>query len=172
MARPNRSESVHPPRGERDSTAFLLAQVGAHAAIMFGARLQQLRLSRPHCGILWNLSFSPSITQRQLAARLHIPPSRLVALLDELESRGLLVRRRDPADRRRHSLHLAQKGRATVTRIMQISAEHQQDLLAALPAEDQNRLGELLDRIAVQQGLTRGVHPGYARMGSPVKAGK
>jgi hypothetical protein len=103
-ARSKANRQAYAPAEGRDSAAFLLAQVGAHAASKFGGRLQKLQLSRPHSGILWNLSFSPSITQRQLATRLHILPNRLVALLDELESRGLIERRRNADDRRRHSL--------------------------------------------------------------------
>lgn len=164
MTRSKANRQAYSPAERRDPAAFLLAQVGAHAASKFGGRLKKLHLSRPHSGILWNLSFSPSITQRQLATRLRILPSRLVALLDELESRGLVERRRNPDDRRRHSLHLTEKGRATVKLIGEISGEHQKDLLAALSDEDQRKLGELLQRVAVQQGLTRGVHPGYARL--------
>jgi len=169
MARLRKRENVNSPGGHRDSTAFLLAQVGAHAASKFGGRLKKLHLSRPHSGILWNLSFSSSITQRQLAARLRILPSRLVALLDELESRGLIERRRNPDDRRRHSLHLTQKGRATVKLIGEISGEHQKELLAALSDDDQSKLGELLHRVAAEQGLARGVHPGYTRLGKSEK---
>jgi DNA-binding MarR family transcriptional regulator len=172
MRRSGQSEEAHPLGGHRDPTAFLLAQVGAHAASMFGERLKKLRLSRPESGILWNLSFSSSITQRQLAARLRILPSRLVALLDELESKGLIERRRNPDDRRRHSLHLTEQGLATVKLIGEVSDEHQKYLLAALSIEEQSNLGELLQRVAVQQGLTRGVHPGYTALGNPKRHDK
>ncbi|MGH9481968.1 MAG: MarR family winged helix-turn-helix transcriptional regulator [Terriglobales bacterium] len=146
-----------------------MAQVGAHAALKFGGRLEKLGLSRPHSGILWNLSFSPSITQRQLAARLRIVPSRLVGLLDELESKRLIERRRSPDDRRRHALYVTEQGRATMKRIGELSREHEKDLLAALSEEEQGKLGELLHRVAAQQGLTRGVHPGYRRLGRPAR---
>src|SRR5262249_3555458 len=115
-------------------------------------------------GILWNLSSGSAITHRQLATRRRIVPSRLVALLDELESKGLIERRRNPNDRRRHSLHLTEKGRATVKLIGEISRDHQKELLAALSQEEQKRLCQLLQRVADEQGLTRGVHPGFRRL--------
>jgi DNA-binding MarR family transcriptional regulator len=93
-------------------------------------------------------------------------PSRLVALLDKLESRGLIEGRRNPDDRR-HSLHLTEKGRATVKLIEEISGEHQKDLLAAFSDEEQSKPGELLNRLAAQQDLTRGVRPGYTRLENP-----
>ena len=166
MRRSGGREKVYSPGAQRDSTVFLLSQVGAHAASKFGARLKKLHLSRPHSGILWNLSFSSSITQRQLAARLRILPSQLVGLLDQLESIGLIERRRSPDDRRRHSLHLTDKGRATLKVIIEISDENQKEVLAALSDDERSKLGELLDRVAAQQGLTRAVHPGYTRLGS------
>ena len=88
-------------------------------------------------------------------------PSRLVVLIDEMEKRGLVERRESPDDRRRHALHVTDEGRATLEGIGRISREHSQALLAAISDEEQRQLAALLQRIADQQGLTRGVHPGY-----------
>jgi len=99
------------PRG-RGSTAFLLAQVGAHAASQFGERLARLRLSRPHAGILRLISQSPGLSQQELGRRLAILPSRLVALLDELQEKGLIERRQNTEDRRTYALHLTASGRS------------------------------------------------------------
>ncbi len=164
MTKPGKRDHSSPPREQRSPVIFLLAQVGAHAASKFGERLKQIGLSRPHSGILWNLDFAPSITQRQLARLLHMLPSRLVPLLDDLESKGLIERRANPHDRRRHALHLTNKGRTALEQIRQISRDHQKDVLTALSNEEQRTLGEILQRLADQQGLARGVHPGYARL--------
>ena len=88
-------------------------------------------------------------------------PSRLVVLVDEMESLGLIVRRENPDDRRRYALHITEKGRATLETIGRVSREHSQALLAAISEDEQRQLAILLQRIADQQGLTRGVHPGY-----------
>ena len=45
-----------------------------------------------------------------------------------------------------------------------IAREHRQDLLAALSGEEQNKLAALLERVAEQQGLIKGVHPGFAKI--------
>jgi len=42
-----------------------------------------------------------------------------------------------------------------------IARAHKQELLAALSEEEQRQLAELLLRVAEQQGLAKGVHPGY-----------
>jgi len=143
------------------SPSFLIAQVGAHAASQFAQRLRKVGLAPQHAGILRILNSTPAITQQTLAATLGMVPSRLVVLVDEMEERGLIERREDPDDRRRYALHVTQKGLATLGAIGRISREHSQALLTAISAEEQRQLAILLQRIADQQGLTPGVHPGY-----------
>ncbi len=145
-------------------SAFLLAQVGAHAASKFAERLAEQKLSPSDAGILRILGGKPGITQQALAVALGMVPSRLVAVLDDLESRGLMERRDNPDDRRRYSLYLTDKGRSTLQAIGRIAREHQEALLAALSPDEQQLLAGFLQRVADQQGLIRGVHPGYASM--------
>jgi DNA-binding MarR family transcriptional regulator len=157
-------ESCSRPAG-RSSSAFLLAQVGAHAASKFAERLAKLELAPPHAGILRILSSTPAITQQKLATLLGMAPSRLVALIDDMDSRGLIERRGNPDDRRRYALHLTEKGRVMLDAVGRISHEHSQALLAALSDDEKRQLADFLQRIADEQGLTRGVHPGYRRIG-------
>ena len=147
------------------STAFLLAQIGAHAASKFGARLSELHLERPHAGILRIIGLSPGLTQQALGQQLGILPSRLVALLDELQGSGYVERRSDPEDRRSYALHLTDAGRRMLEKIGEIAREHDDEICAALNAPQRQQLHDLLRRIADQQGLTPGVHPGYRSLG-------
>ena len=170
--RPSHNQAQGAPRGGPPGgppAAFLLAQVGAHAASQFAGRLARLELAPPHAGILRILGRQPAITQQALATALGMQPSRLVALVDELESRGLIERRENPDDRRSYALYPTDKGRAALEAIGRVAREHQQALLAALDDDEQRQLGILLRRVADQQGLQPGVHPGYARWGGPGK---
>lgn len=155
-----RSTPCSSPPG-RPSPSFLIAQVGAHAASQFAKRLQTLKLAPQHAGILRILNSTPGITQQALAATLGMVPSRLVILVDEMEQRGLIERRGNPEDRRRYALHVTEKGHSTLKAISRIAREHSQALLAGISEEEQQQLAIFLQRIADQQGLTRGVHPGY-----------
>jgi DNA-binding MarR family transcriptional regulator len=163
MKSPRNGDEACPPAARRSSAAFLLAQVGAHAASAFADRLTAIKLTPAHAGILRILDTSPAMTQQALAAALKIVPSRLVALLDELETKGLTERRENPDDRRSYAVHLTEKGRLTLKKIGEISREHQRTLLAVLSDEEQRELGRLLQRVADEQGLTAGVHPGYSK---------
>jgi DNA-binding MarR family transcriptional regulator len=146
--------------------AFLLAQLGAHAASQFTERLGVLELTPADAGILRLLRVEAGPSQQELATRLRIHPSRLVAILDDLEKRGFVERRANPDDRRLYSLHLAQAGGEALDRIGRVAREHQDALLSALSREERDQLANLLLRIADQQGLVRGVHPGYRQLGS------
>ena len=99
--------------------------------------------------------------------KLKIHPSRLVAILDNLEERGFVERRANPEDRRLYSLHLTTDGEEALGKIGKVAREHQEALLSTLSKEERDTLAALLLRIADQQGLSHGVHPGYRLMGAP-----
>jgi DNA-binding MarR family transcriptional regulator len=164
MGNPNDDNST--PADGSASAAFLLAQIGSHAAGRFAERLAPLDLTPAHAGILRILSKRGPLTQQALAGILGMFASRLVALVDQLESRGFIERRDHPDDRRSYALHLTEKGRLALQSIGRVAREHQKTLLGALTVEEQRQLAQFLQRIADDQGLTRGVHPGYARLKS------
>jgi DNA-binding MarR family transcriptional regulator len=147
--------------------AFLLAQLGAHAASQFAERLGVLDLAPADAGILRLLRVSAGLSQQELAGKLQIHPSRLVAILDNLEKRGFVERRANPDDRRLYSIHLTKNGGEILEKIGKVAMEHQDALLSGLTCAERDELAALLLRIADQQGLVRGVHPGYQRLGRP-----
>jgi DNA-binding MarR family transcriptional regulator len=148
-----------------DGVAFLLAQLGAHAASAFADRLSPLGLRPPDAGVLGRLARSPGESQRALADALGMHAPRLVALIDDLEARGLLERRRDPRDRRNYSISLTDAGLETMRRVSAVARQHEQALTAALGDEERAQLASLLRRVADEQALTPGVHPGFGRLG-------
>jgi DNA-binding MarR family transcriptional regulator len=145
--------------------AFLLAQLGAHAAEKFAERLRVLELTPADAGILRLLRVEGGPSQQELATRLQIHPSRLVAILDNLEKRGLVERRAHAQDRRLYSIQLTKNGDEILEKIGKVAREHQDALLSGLDKEERDSLAALLLKIADQQGLGRGVHPGYQQLG-------
>jgi DNA-binding MarR family transcriptional regulator len=142
--------------------AFLLSQLGFHSTRLWKDRLAPLGIDPRHVVLLRHVAAAQGQSQQALGRAMHIPPSRMVALVDELERRGLLERRPSPADRRAHALHLSGDGRRLLDRLMQVSAEHEAHLCAGLTQAERHRLIDLLSRIAAKQGLPTGVHPGVA----------
>jgi DNA-binding MarR family transcriptional regulator len=143
--------------------AFLLAQVGAHAAGKFRERLEPLGFQPHDAGILRLLEREPGLSQQDLAAKLRMYASRLVSILDDLEKRGLLERRAAEGDRRLYALHLTAEGKKSLAAIGQAARQHEKELLASLTEEERRELGRVLGKVAEEQGLVRGVHPGYGR---------
>ena len=145
----------------------MLTQVGSHAAGKFAERLAPLDLSPPHAGILRAIAVNAGMSQQALSGFLHILPSRLVTLVDELQERGLIERRDSPEDRRVYALHLTTEGQGALDAIARIGREHEADLCAPLADDERDQLGALLLKIATAEGLVPGVHPGFGRMGPP-----
>jgi len=159
------------PDDRGQSTAFLLSQVGGHAAQVFAGLVGELDLTPPQAGLLRAIAHSPGRSQQALAAQLGTPPSRLVALADDLEGRGFIERRRNPEDRRLYMLELGRAGRSMMDRLRTVAGTHDDVLLAALDPGEREQLHTLLERVVADQGLTQGVHPGYRSLGRPPEKG-
>lgn len=157
---PEPAPPARPPRG----AAFLLTQLGTHAAERFAARVAGLGLTPPDIGLLRTIATRPGRSQRALAAELGVVPSRVVALIDHLDGKGLVERRRSTEDRRNHELYLSEEGGRLLGEVGGIAAAHEDDILSALDDDQRDRLTELLGLVAAQQGLTPGVHPGYRNL--------
>lgn len=151
------SRSPAPPQ----STAFLLAQIGAHAAQRFAERIGEQGFTPPQAGILGLLRARANLSQQELAQLLGMLPSRVVAFVDDLESAGLVRRVRDDTDRRRNALVLTDAGSRALATIGSVGRAHDEDICQALGKRERQQLAGLLARIAEQQGLRPGVHPGY-----------
>jgi DNA-binding MarR family transcriptional regulator len=90
------------------------------------------------------LSQQGPASQQGLAEALSLDPSNVVGLLNELEDRGLITRRRDPADRRRHIVELSTDGEEELGRARDSYRVVEDDLLKALSADERETLHGLL----------------------------
>ncbi|MGO9383014.1 MAG: MarR family winged helix-turn-helix transcriptional regulator [Mycobacterium sp.] len=153
--------SSSPASDHPDGVAFLLAQLGHHAAALFAEQVATVELTPPHAGILRVIAAEPGRSQQVLSAQLGMLPSRVVVYVDELEQRGYVERRRNPDDRRLHALFLTAAGKRLMRKLSDLARQHDLRLTAALDPEQYGTLRGLLATVAQQQGLTPHVHPGY-----------
>ena len=85
-------------------------------------------------------------SQQALGEALCIDANNLVLLLNELEAADYAERRRDPLDRRRHLVHLTAKGRRALDRAEHAQEALEDEVLAALDADERTTLRALLAR--------------------------
>ncbi|MBB4662594.1 MarR family winged helix-turn-helix transcriptional regulator [Conexibacter arvalis] len=153
---------------------FLMSKLGFHVSHRFAEAVAPLGLVPPHAGILRLVGEEPGQSQQALARKIGIAPNRLVALIDELERRELIRRDRSPTDRRVFALRLTAAGEEMDQRVRAIGAEHERTVTAALDDDERRTLAELLRRVAEEQGVPAGVHPGMRtlRAGAPTPRGR
>jgi DNA-binding MarR family transcriptional regulator len=153
-ARTQSSSETEPFR----AVGFLLSSLGHAVAAQFSARLAPLELEPRQFALLRRVASQEGGSQQAMGERLGIPPSRMVALVDELEARELLERRPSPSDRRAHALHLSPAGRRLLARATKLAAAFETELTQDLDATERARLLEQLDLIAQRLGVPPGVH--------------
>jgi DNA-binding MarR family transcriptional regulator len=120
-----------------------LARVGRRAA---ETTMSPGGLRPRHLIALKLLSDHGPASQQGLADTLSLDPSNVVGLLNELEERELITRRRDPADRRRHIVELSARGEEELGLAYARFRLVEDDLLSALSAEERATLYDLLVR--------------------------
>ena len=126
------------------SSLFLLKRLGFIAKDRSFEAYEETGLHPYHHAILLTLDESPRETQGAIADALGYDRGQLVGLLDELESRGLVIRRRDPNDRRRHVVELTSEGRAELQRLRELARRVEEEFLAPLDQGERQQLHGLL----------------------------
>ena len=103
-------------------------------------------LSPGRIGMLLLVEANPGVTQSRLAAAVGRDRSTMVGVLDRLEARGLIERRKG-ADRRTNGLWLTRTGRGLLSKAKRAIAVHERRVAARLSAAERAKLLELLGRI-------------------------
>jgi DNA-binding MarR family transcriptional regulator len=147
----------------RRALGLLLSQLGTHAALSFGRKIAGLGISPPHFGILRWIHANEGKNQRDLASHLGVVPSRLVVLLDELETKGLVARERSARDRRSQQLQLTRRGSQLLEKVERIATAHDAELGSSLTVPERETLIELCAKLAAHHGLIPYGHPGYGK---------
>jgi DNA-binding MarR family transcriptional regulator len=142
-----------PPRELLDSTTFLLKRLGMAVKERTGDAFESTGVTGQHFGVLLVLDEGARDTQGSIADALGYDRSVLVGLLDELEDRGLVERKRDPADRRRHLVRLTESGSTAIESFRSITASVEQEFLASLTADERDALHGLLLKLMSQHDL-------------------
>jgi len=96
------------------------------------------------------IDVNPGLKQTDLAQAVQLDRSTVVSVIDNLEGRGLVERKRAIDDRRSNALSLTRKGKALLTKLRPLVERHEQRLRENLSPEEQAELLRLLGKIFPQ----------------------
>jgi DNA-binding MarR family transcriptional regulator len=133
-----------PPKEFLASPGYLMKRLGMLMKERTVGAFEPTGLTPYHHAVLALLAEQPRETQGMIADALGFDRSHLVGVLDELEQRGLIERRRDPEDRRRHLVSLTADGRQMLEQLRAVWTEIEAEFLAPLDDEDRTTLYRLL----------------------------
>lgn len=151
---PNQSASTG---GLAGSATYLLSKVGFEASQRFRSMLEPLGLEPRQFALLRHVAGSEGQTQQALGDALGIPKSRMVALVDDLEARGLVERRLRPDDRRARALHVTTEGARCLGEALEVAEAHEAYVRERLSPAEHQQLVQMLQRLTISEDLE--VHP-------------
>lgn len=121
----------------------------AHGAMHrdFVASLSSLTLTQKQAATLWLINSNVGVSQATLAGSLGMDRATMMSVVDRLEERGLVIRRRSATDRRRQELHLTPLGQSTLKKAKAKIAEHERRFTSRLKPAELETLLSLLQRL-------------------------
>jgi DNA-binding MarR family transcriptional regulator len=132
----------HPSTDDR--LGYLLKHAQLRFAELAASALAPYGIDGREWAVLTSLDERASLSQREVARRLEIDRTTMVALVDQLEGKGLVQRRQDPDDRRRNLVGLTDTGRDTLRRAAPARDDAERRFLAPLPEDAAERFKQAL----------------------------
>jgi DNA-binding MarR family transcriptional regulator len=133
-----------------DRLGYLLKHAHARYGELSAAALAPLGITGRHNAVLIAVDSPEPLSQQEIAARLGVDRTSMVALIDELAAKELVARQPNPTDRRKNVVELTALGRTTLRRANERTATVEREFLAPLSAADGQRLRRLLQAVAVE----------------------
>jgi DNA-binding MarR family transcriptional regulator len=136
------------PEELRACTGFLLARVGSAVKLAALEEFEREGVSLYQYSVLAVLGEGAKETQATIADTLKLDRGQLVGVLDGLEQDGLVQRRRDQSDRRRHTVSLTPAGEEQLVRMRLIVKRIEDSILEPLDEQARAALHDALLRVA------------------------
>jgi DNA-binding MarR family transcriptional regulator len=142
------AQAVRAPKELLKSPGFLLKRLGTIVKDRTVDAYEGIGASAYWYSVLAVLDEGTRETQATIADALCYDRSYLVGVLDDLESSGMVERRRDPADRRRHVVTITPAGKKKLEELRRLHERIDDDMFAPLTAAEVKTLTVLLAKLA------------------------
>jgi DNA-binding MarR family transcriptional regulator len=129
------------------SFGFMLAKAAQKIADIAQESLAPLQLNTRQVGLLMTIKQYGPITQTKISKLLRIDRTTMVALIDDLENRGLVVRMESSQDRRVNNLTLTAKGNEILDLAWKKVLESEEKGLRNLSTSEKQSLIKMLEKI-------------------------
>ncbi|MDO4655596.1 MarR family winged helix-turn-helix transcriptional regulator [Actinomyces sp.] len=126
------------------SACFQLGIAGAQITRSFSLLIQHTGLTHKQVGLLAVVDAGVATSQREIATQLHVAPSLVVTLVDQLTRSGAVRRTRSRSDRRVQTIEITDEGRRLLKAATDVASRLDADLRAPLSPDDQQALDRLL----------------------------
>ncbi|MDI1287232.1 MAG: MarR family transcriptional regulator [Reyranella sp.] len=128
---------------------YMLRRAQSAVFVDFAATFQAAgaALTPGEFGLLILVARNTGLSQMALARALGIDRSTLVPILDRLQARSLLVRRRSPTDGRTHALELTSAGTKALARFAVLVRVHEKRIASRLSTAETQMLIDLLEKV-------------------------
>ena len=113
----------------------------------FNRAMNDLQLTQMQTAVMMLIQRHPGVSQVALAAALDTDRATMMGVVDRLEARDLLQRRRSTEDRRRQELHLTRKGTTILKKARQLIAAHERKFCQQFSLAEHQMLFDMLERI-------------------------
>jgi DNA-binding MarR family transcriptional regulator len=148
----NDTRQSTPPGIAKQWPTLLMIKLGRITAHRFTEALEPFGIRPRHVAALIELRDRGELTQQSLCGQMHLDPTNLVAILNDLEQQGYATRRRDPEDRRRHLVEVSKTGIAVIEKVSEVMDRVEADLLDGFEPAEREQLEELLTAMWERSG--------------------
>ena len=147
------SPQRRPPDGEplpalAGRLGYLMKHAHQRLADLTGSALAPFGISGRECAVLIAIDDRVPLSQQEVARRLGVDRTTMVALIDDLENKGLVERRQDPDDRRKNVVVLTDAGRTTLRQATAATRKAERRFLGSLSDDESAALKKALQAIA------------------------
>jgi DNA-binding MarR family transcriptional regulator len=132
---------------EDERLAGALVALSHHVVHLFTEVGRTVRLSQQQVRLLCAINACGNVGMSELGRQTQLEKSNLSNLVDRLEQRGLVMRTRDPDDRRVTYVKLTEEGTELAVRSHTEVVRRVNKMAGKLPLEDQARLTAAVDRM-------------------------